>query len=79
MRLRSRNIEIRECLKLWQRIYKVVDGKTTSRLKALTEKLTPDEEKGSLDDEYSEEGSMTSSPLSTAITAQIGDVESLKL
>jgi len=79
MRLGSKNIEMGECLKSWQRIYKMVDGKTIRRLKALTERLTPNEEEGLLDDEYLEEGSSSSSPLSAAITTQMEDVGSLML
>ena len=58
----------------------MVDGKTITRLKALTKTLTPNEEQGLLDDdEYLEKGLAASSPLSTAITAQVEDVGSLRL
>ena len=41
MRLGSKNIEMGECLKSWQRVYKTIDGKSVARLKALNERFTP--------------------------------------
>ena len=64
---------------MWQQIYKVVDGKTIRRLKALTERLTLNEEEGLLDNKYLEEGLSSSSLLSAIITTQIEDIRSLML